>query len=230
MCGVGNQNIHSGIDQGGGTLPCVTEVADRRTNHESAGGIFGRIRELLTLDEVLHSDQADAPILRIDHNKLFNAVLVQETLGFVLADAFARGRPALVQASLVYCLITLTDPSIAINSGLLRVAETKLREGSVVKQGEVLARLENRDVIATQQQAQANVALARANLDQAVAELNDAMRALERSRDLLAIMSVTRNPPMPISIARPATCRRGEVGTIMSAVAMRMTLTRPVVS
>ena len=61
-----------------------------------------------------------------------------------------------------------------------------VREGSVVKQGEVLARLENRDVIATQQQAQANVALARANLDQAVAELNDAMRALERSRDLLA--------------------------------------------
>lgn len=48
----------------------------------------------------------------------------------------ARGpaniRPALVQASLVYCLITLTDPSITINSGLLRVAETKLREGSVV--------------------------------------------------------------------------------------------------
>jgi N-methylhydantoinase B len=48
----------------------------------------------------------------------------------------ARGpaniRPPLVQASLVYCLITLTDPSIHINSGLLRVAETKLREGSVV--------------------------------------------------------------------------------------------------
>ena len=61
-----------------------------------------------------------------------------------------------------------------------------VREGSVVKQGEVLARLENRDVVAAQQQAEANVALARANLDQAVAELNDAGRALERSRDLLA--------------------------------------------
>ena len=60
-----------------------------------------------------------------------------------------------------------------------------VREGSVVKEGEVLARLENKDVIATQQQAQANVAVARANLEQSMAELKDAERALARSRDLL---------------------------------------------
>ena len=44
----------------------------------------------------------------------------------------ANIRPPLVQAAIVYCLITLTDPHIPINSGLLKVAETKLREGSVV--------------------------------------------------------------------------------------------------
>jgi N-methylhydantoinase B len=44
----------------------------------------------------------------------------------------ANVRPALVQAAIVYCLITLTDSSIHINSGLLKVAEMKLREGSVV--------------------------------------------------------------------------------------------------
>jgi len=60
-----------------------------------------------------------------------------------------------------------------------------VREGSVVKEGEVLARLENKDVIATQQQAQANVGVARANLEQSMAELKDAERALARSRDLL---------------------------------------------
>jgi len=60
-----------------------------------------------------------------------------------------------------------------------------VREGSVVKEGEVLARLENKDVIASQQQAQANVAVARANLEQSMAELKDAERALARSRDLL---------------------------------------------
>jgi len=44
----------------------------------------------------------------------------------------ANIRPPLVQAAIVYCLISLVDPTIAVNSGLLRVAETKLREGSVV--------------------------------------------------------------------------------------------------
>lgn len=44
----------------------------------------------------------------------------------------ANIRPPLVQAAMVYTLITQVDPSITINSGLLRVAEIKLREGSVV--------------------------------------------------------------------------------------------------
>lgn len=60
-----------------------------------------------------------------------------------------------------------------------------VREGSIVKEGEVLARLENKDVIAAQQQAQANVGVARANLEQSMAEFKDAERALTRSRDLL---------------------------------------------
>ena len=60
-----------------------------------------------------------------------------------------------------------------------------VREGSVVREGEVLARLENRDVTAALQQAQANVSLAQANLEQGEAEMRDALRALERSADLL---------------------------------------------
>ena len=60
-----------------------------------------------------------------------------------------------------------------------------VREGSVVRENEVLARLEDRDMVATLQQAQANVNLARANLEQGEAEMRDAQRALERSRDLL---------------------------------------------
>lgn len=60
-----------------------------------------------------------------------------------------------------------------------------VREGSVVREGEVLARLENKDVTAALQQAQANVNLSRANLEQGEAEMRDAQRALERSGDLL---------------------------------------------
>ncbi len=60
-----------------------------------------------------------------------------------------------------------------------------VREGSVVREGEVLARLENKDVTATLQQAQANVSLSQANLAQGEAEMRDARRALDRSADLL---------------------------------------------
>jgi len=61
-----------------------------------------------------------------------------------------------------------------------------VREGSSVKAGEVLARLESNDVTAQMRQAEANVRLAQANLEQGEAELKDATRALERSRELLA--------------------------------------------
>jgi RND family efflux transporter MFP subunit len=61
-----------------------------------------------------------------------------------------------------------------------------VREGSVVKQGEVLARLENRDVTAQLEQAAANVQVARAQLEQGEAERVEAQRALARSQELLA--------------------------------------------
>ena len=59
-------------------------------------------------------------------------------------------------------------------------------EGSVVKAGEILARIESRDVKATQEQAAAQVRVAQANLEQGVAELRDAEANLKRSSELLA--------------------------------------------
>ena len=61
-----------------------------------------------------------------------------------------------------------------------------VREGSQVKAGEVLARLESGDVTAQMKQAAAGVDVARANLEQGEAELKDAGRALGRSSELLA--------------------------------------------
>ena len=60
-----------------------------------------------------------------------------------------------------------------------------VREGSRVQTGEVLARLENRDVTAQMDQAAANVRLAQANLEQARADLLEAERAFRRSQELL---------------------------------------------
>jgi HlyD family secretion protein len=65
-------------------------------------------------------------------------------------------------------------------------------EGSKVKQGELIARLESGDVSAGLAQSEANVKLAQANLEQGQAnlaqgqvELTDAERAFQRSLDLL---------------------------------------------
>jgi RND family efflux transporter MFP subunit len=58
-------------------------------------------------------------------------------------------------------------------------------EGSRVKQGEVIARLENRDVAAARDQAAANLKVARANRDQVKVELDDAIREQRRANDLL---------------------------------------------
>src|SRR6185436_1030396 len=55
-----------------------------------------------------------------------------------------------------------------------------VREGSTVREGEVLARLENRDVTAKLDQAAANVKLAQANLEETQAELREAERAFNR--------------------------------------------------
>jgi len=61
-----------------------------------------------------------------------------------------------------------------------------VEEGSRVRSGEVLARLENRDAAASRDQAAANLNTARASLDQARTELLDAGRAFTRQKDLLA--------------------------------------------
>ena len=59
-------------------------------------------------------------------------------------------------------------------------------EGSRVKAGEVIARLDSRDVVAQAQSAEANVRATRAALAQAQAEDWEAATALKRNQDLLA--------------------------------------------
>lgn len=61
-----------------------------------------------------------------------------------------------------------------------------VEEGSRVQQGQVIARLENRDVAATRNQAAANLTNARAVLEQAKAELNDASLNFNRQKELIS--------------------------------------------
>src|SRR6202171_577682 len=59
-------------------------------------------------------------------------------------------------------------------------------EGSRVKAGDIIARIDARDVVAQGESAQANVRAAKAALEQALAEERDAVAQLSRNQDLLA--------------------------------------------
>lgn len=94
--------------------------------------------------------------------------------------------------SQAYTLLNATGYAVAQRKAAVaskatgRLEWLGVREGSVVKAQEIVARLESKDVTAQMEQAAANVKLAQANVEQARAEFREAERALNRSRELLA--------------------------------------------
>lgn len=70
------------------------------------------------------------------------------------------------------------------SKGTGRLEWLGVQEGQRVAEGDIIARLENRDVAAQREQAAAQVQVARANLAQGQAELEDAVAAYKRAQDL----------------------------------------------
>jgi RND family efflux transporter MFP subunit len=66
-------------------------------------------------------------------------------------------------------------------------------EGSRVKEGDLIARLDNRDVVAQAQMAEANVKAAAASIDQALVEQKNAQVELARNKDLVAKGFISRS-------------------------------------
>lgn len=66
-----------------------------------------------------------------------------------------------------------------------RLVSISVEEGSIVKKGDVIARLESDDAAAAKDQAAANLNIAYSNLEQAKAELNEAMLSFNRNKELL---------------------------------------------
>jgi RND family efflux transporter MFP subunit len=65
-----------------------------------------------------------------------------------------------------------------------RLVELSVEEGSRVKEGQVIARLENRDVLAARDQAEAHLRLSKANLESAKAQLEEATKTYRRYKQL----------------------------------------------
>ena len=66
-----------------------------------------------------------------------------------------------------------------------RLISLSVEEGSRIKAGQVIAKLESEDLAASKDQAEANLKAVRYNLEQAKAELNDAALSFNRNKDLL---------------------------------------------
>lgn len=74
-----------------------------------------------------------------------------------------------------------------------RLVSLMVEEGSRVKEGQVIARLENEDAVAAREQAEANLKVARANLEGAKAELEEAGRTFNRDKQLLVKGVISRS-------------------------------------
>lgn len=73
-----------------------------------------------------------------------------------------------------------------------RLERLELEEGSPVKAGQVIARLESQDVVAALNQAEANVGVARTELAKAQADMKEVNFALTRAEQLVAKKFVSR--------------------------------------
>ncbi|HTT11506.1 MAG TPA: efflux RND transporter periplasmic adaptor subunit [Burkholderiaceae bacterium] len=126
--------------------------------------------------------------------------LVIAVVAVVAAVVAQHGRPMQVEIGTVAA--AYPSQSIAVLNATGRVSAARrasvsskatgrlewlgVQEGQHVKQGEIIARVENRDMAAAREQAAAGVAAAKANLGQGEAELMDADQSLKRSQELLA--------------------------------------------
>lgn len=73
-----------------------------------------------------------------------------------------------------------------------RLVSISVEEGDFVKKGQVVARIENEDISASKEQAEANLITARHNLEQARAELIESEKTFKRYSELLPFEYVSK--------------------------------------
>jgi RND family efflux transporter MFP subunit len=143
------------------------------------------------------SVQTFRPVRRRKLIYLLGAILLVIIAGFLYLNGFIRPAVSVEVATVsqVYPSQTFSQLSAsgyvvaqrkaAVASKVTgRLVALMVEEGSRVKEGQIIARLENEDVIAARGQAEANLKLARANLEGVKAELEDVSRIYHRNKAL----------------------------------------------
>ncbi len=91
MRGVEDDEVRPGAKQRLGTGFAVLAHADGSAHQQATSIILHRHGVLLDLVDVLDGDESLETVLVVDHKELFDAVLVQVTLGLVKANALGHG-------------------------------------------------------------------------------------------------------------------------------------------
>ena len=79
------------------------------------------------------------------------------------------------------------------SKGTGRLVYLAVEEGSQVKKGDIIGRLENEDVLATLSKAKENLMVASSNINQAKAELDDAKTDYERKKKLVSDGTISKS-------------------------------------
>ena len=115
----------------------------------------------------------------------FGAPAVQVVTVGAAGDAAASGGAGAAAVTANGYVVARTKAAVSAKIAG-RLAFLGVSEGSFVRQGDVIARLDNADYVAAVQQAEANLAAARANLIEAQADRDQLVREARRARDVRA--------------------------------------------
>jgi RND family efflux transporter MFP subunit len=149
----------------------------------------------------LHIEREKGPLVHRKRRK-YGYLLVLLALLLAFVALYRRGllTPAVdVQAETVQMIYPSQSFTLLNASGYVvaqrkaavaskvtgRLVSIAVEEGSRVKKGQIIARLENDDAKAARERAEANVAFARNSLEQAKAELDDAYLNYNRKKNLV---------------------------------------------
>ncbi len=111
----------------------------------------------------------------------------------VEAVSVSRIYPAQTFSSLNASGYVVAQRKAAVASKITgRLVSLLVSEGSRVKKGQIIARLENEDAVAAREQAKANRTVAQANIEQAKAEMTEAMLAFNRNKRLIVNGSISK--------------------------------------
>jgi RND family efflux transporter MFP subunit len=111
----------------------------------------------------------------------------------VEAVSVSRIYPAQTFSSLNASGYVVAQRKAAVASKITgRLVSLLVSEGSRVKKGQIIARLENEDAVAAREQAKANRTVAQANIEQAKAEMTEVMLAFNRNKRLIVNGSISK--------------------------------------